>query len=347
MQPERQPRVTSPTAMPSLSTPTRPPLSTEPPAPWTGVNNWGLAASSDVDENCGGDAERLLEQKMMHLRAAGVDVVRFAAYQAFATDAQRERNWAALDRVFASASAHGIRLIPILGNNWNDCDYWGSYPGSGGKGAGTPVACGGSGNWYDIGYIRPYNGYLTGYRQWVADVVGRYSRHPALAAWELMNEPWESCIHDFFVDVISVVRAADPLTPISLGSAGGGEAWSQGGGYLRETALADWATMHDYKHPDDPLPLTPDCAGKNCLRSDLGDAATLGKPFYVGESGILESQNCDSVGRADQFRAKMRAAFAAGASGFIVWAYNERALAGNCGMDFGPDSPIMRIFAEF
>lgn len=340
------PRAT-PTAMllPAL-TPAgpRPPPTAGLPVPWVGVNNWALGAASDVHGDCGGASEALLEQKMTRWRAAGTDVVRFAAYQSFATDAAHQRNWAAFDRVFASAQAHGIRLIPVLGNNWTDCDYWGAYPGAQGKDTGTPLACGGSGNWYDIGYRQPYNGYITGYRQWVADVVGRYAHSPALAAWELVNEPWESCIHDFFVDVIGVLRAADPATPISLGSGGGGEAWSRGDGYRRETALADWATVHDYGHPDDPLPV---CPGKNCLRTDLADAGALGKPLYVGEAGIWDDANCDSPARADRYRARMRAAFDAGASGYILWAYNERAPAGECGLDFGPDSPIMKLFAEF
>jgi mannan endo-1,4-beta-mannosidase len=319
--------------------PRRPPPTETLPVPWVGLNNWALASSSDVNESCGGNAqEQLLEQKMTRWQEAGVDVVRFAAYQSFAIDGGGRRNWAAFDRVFASAQAHNIYLIPILGNNWVDCDYWGKFPELTAKDEGTPLACGGSGNWYDIGYKHPYNGYITSYRQWVADFVGRYASHPVLATWELINEPSEVCIHDFFVDIAGLVRAIDPTTPVSLGS-GGTESWTRDGGYRRETALADWATAHDYGNPDEPLP--------GNVRSNMKDAAALRKPFYVGESGIRESTNCDSVQRADQLRAKMQAAFAAGASGYLLWAYAEDREGEKCGFDFGPASPIMRIFAEF
>jgi hypothetical protein len=319
--------------------PRQPPPTETLPVPWVGLNNWALASSSDVNESCGRNApEQLLEQKMTRWQEAGVDVVRFAAYQSFAIDGGGQRNWTAFDRVFASAQAHNIYLIPILGNNWVNCDYWGEFPESTAKDEGTPLACGGSGNWYDVGYKQPYNGYITSYRQWVADFVGRYASHPVLAAWELINEPSESCIHAFFVDILGLVRAIDPTTPVSLGS-GGTESWTRDGGYRRETALADWATAHDYGDPDDPLP--------GSVRSNMEDAAALRKPLYVGESGIPESTNCDSVQRADQLRAKMQAAFAAGASGYLLWAYADEPAAEKCGIDFGPASPIMRIFAEF
>ncbi len=334
-----------PPPVPTATPIPRPPPTSTLSVPWVGVNNWSLAASSDVHDDCGGASQLVLDSKMFRWKAMGVDVVRFAAYQSFGIDANHNRNWTAFDRVFAAAQKYGVHLIPVLGNNYTDCDYWGAYPGAQGKDAGTPVECGGSGNWYDVGYKAPYNGYVTGYRQWVADFVARYSRHPMLAAWELVNEPWGSCIHRFFGDVIGVVRANDPVTPSSLGSGGQGEAWSKGDGYAHETALADWATAHVYGTAEmDP---TTQCPGKNCLYSDIADAGALGKPFYVGEAGIDDRTNCDTPQRADEYRARMRAAFDAGASGYVLWAYNERSPAGQFGLDFGPDSPIMRLFAEF
>ena len=318
------------------------------PTRWIGVNNWNLASASDVNPICGSNSERLLEDKMITLKAAGVTVIRMAAFQSFAMDTTTaQRDWTAFDRVFDAARRHGMALIPMFGNNWSDCDYFGARPLRHARDEGTPVACGGAGNWYDAGYRAPYDGYLTGYRQWTQEFVGRYAHSGVVAAWELLNEPWETCIHDFFVDMIGVVRAIDPVTPISNGAGGGGEAWTANGGYLRESVMFDWLTAHDYDNPDDPLPVTPSCPDGVCVRADLRFAVLLGKPFYVGEAGIRESiAPCDTVQRAEKLRAKMNAAFDAGASGYVLWSYNHTAPPGQCGMDFGPQSPIMQMLRD-
>jgi hypothetical protein len=247
-----------------------------------------------------------------------------------------------------AARRHDMMLIPMLGNNWSDCDYFGARPLQHARDAGTPIACGGTGNWYDIGYTQPYDGYLTGYRQWAQDFVSRYANSGVIAAWELLNEPWETCIHDFFLDMADAVRSIDPMTPLSSGAGGGGEAWTAGDGYLREGLLFDWLTAHDYDSPDDPLPITPWCPDGVCVRSDLRLAVLLGKPFYVGEAGIEELlPPCDTALRAQKLRTKMDAAFRAGASGYILWSYSHIAPPGQCGMDFGPQSPIMQMLREY
>src|SRR3972149_8878359 len=96
------------------------------PAKWVGVNSWGLAAAEDAYD-CGGSSathQQTLDSTFSHLKDSGVSVVRFFAFQSYAIGPDGQRNWTALDRVFNSASTQGIYLIPVLGNNWNDCDYW-------------------------------------------------------------------------------------------------------------------------------------------------------------------------------------------------------------------------------
>ena len=60
------------------------------PSPWTGVNHWALASSSDVHADCGDPSEASLDEKLALLKDAGVDVV--PAYQAFAIDGDHQRN---------------------------------------------------------------------------------------------------------------------------------------------------------------------------------------------------------------------------------------------------------------
>jgi len=305
------------------------------PSRWVGVNVWGLAASEDVYD-CGGSSDThqaTLDATFSHLKAAGVSVVRFFAFQSYATNLSGQRDWRALDRVFASAEAHGIHLIPALGNNWVDCDYWplSLYPYGGQRKDLT--------GWYTTGYRSPYDGYLTSYRQWVTDVVGRYRGHPALAAWELINEPRESTavMSSFITDATQLIKAQDPVTPISIGCIGHGEPGFYGSDYRTQHALAGvgFATVHDYR-TDDPLPSE--------VSTDLAYAAELGKPLFVGEMG---RDGAFTTAKIDMYRAKMRAAFQAGAVGYLLWSYKDDTPAGASGYDFGSGSPMMAIFSEF
>lgn len=315
------------------------------PEPWVGVNVWGLAAAQDVYA-CGGrpaSHQEKLNSTFAHLREVGVDVVRFWAFQSYAIDAGGNRNWAALDRVFAGAEAHGIYLMPVLGNNWTDCDYWPEslWPDGGQRKDLT--------GWYATGYQGTYDGYLTNYRQWVNDIVSRYARHPALADWELMNEPQgdNSALTAFFTDAASDVRAADPVTPISLGTIGGGQPGLDGPKYGAMLTIPDvtWATAHDYGYQTDPLPISPSCPYDwNCIRTDIRDAQALGKPFFVGEAG---DSGCDTSAKAANYAAKMRAAFDAGAVGYLLWAYDDNTPPANCGYGFGPNGEVIKIFADF
>ncbi|HYM16581.1 MAG TPA: cellulase family glycosylhydrolase [Dehalococcoidia bacterium] len=312
---------------------------------WVGVNVWGLAASETVYD-CGGSAapfQQTLDSTFAHLRAAGVDVVRFWAFQSYATNAQHQRDWSALDAVFASAQAHGVRLIPVVGNNWRDCDYWpiSLYPNGGQQKDQGP--------WYATGYASPYDGYLTSYRQWVVDIASRYAGNAALADWEVVNEPEGdgATLSAFFQDIIGGIRSGDAVTPISLGSIGTGQPGFAGGGYRSMLLLpgVGFATAHDYDHADDALPISPTCPyDANCIRTDIRDALAAGKPIFIGEAG---DQGCDDAAKAARYAAKMRAAFAAGAAGYVLWAYRDDVAAGNCGYDFGPNGELIKVFAQF
>jgi hypothetical protein len=299
------------------------------------VNVWGLAAAEDVYD-CGGSStlhQETLDATFGHLRAAGVDVVRFFAFQSYAINLSGQRDWKALDRVFASAQAHGIHLIPALGNNWVDCDYWplSMYPNGGQRKDLT--------GWYSTGYKSTYDGYLTSYRQWVTDVVGRYAGHPALVAWELINEPRENTtvMSNFITDATQLIKAQDPVTPISIGCIGHGEPGFYGAEYRTQHALpgVGFATVHDYR-TDEPLPSE--------VSTDAAYAAELGKPFFVGEMGRDGPFDASKIA---MYRAKMQAAFQAGAVGYLLWAYKDDVPANSSGYDFGASSPVMALLSEF
>ena len=313
--------------------------------PWVGVNVWGLAAARDVF-TCGAsdrDHTEHLDATFDHLRAAGITVVRFWAFQSYATDDRGARNWRALDRVFERAQAHGVRLIPVLGNNWTDCDYWPvtQYPHGGQRKDEV--------DWYRDGYRRPYDGYEAGYPDWQREIVARYCGHDALLTWELINEPRArsyapgdtEVLAAFLRDGRDLIRELDPVTPISFGSIANGEPGFDGARYRILTHEADYATAHDYDHLD-PRTAPASCE-TNCSRAAQRDAALERRPFYVGEAGI---DGCDTPERARLLTEAMRRAFVDGAAGYILWAYDDATPLDRCGFDFGPRSPILVAIAR-
>ena len=286
-----------------------------------------------------------LDATFSQLATSGVDVVRFWAFQSYATDEAGARNWTALDRVFSVAQAHHIALIPVLGNNWKDCDYWPASAYASGAGQRKD-----STDWYRDAFRQPYDGYRVSYLDWVAEVGTRFGGHPSLVGWELVNEPrarshaYEdvAALHAFLVTTRDALAAVDPGTPVSFGAIGSGEPGFAGLRYRQLAREADLATAHDYDHPDEPLP--GERCEFDCVRSALRDAIAEARPFYVGESGIA---SCDTEARADQLMRKMAAAFEAGADGYVFWAYDQRAQPDDCGFDFGPRSPLLAAIARF
>ena len=81
-------------------------------------------------------------------------------------------NWANFDQVLAIAAAHDDRVIPVLANQYNYCD-----------GPAKDLA------WYQNGYRNTVEaGDVVTYRQYVSDLVARYTDSPTVAMWQLVNE---------------------------------------------------------------------------------------------------------------------------------------------------------------
>src|SRR5262249_47530358 len=147
---------------------------------------------------------------------------------------------------------------------------------------------------------------------------GGNSPERTILAWELVNEPREDAtvLSHFFEDMIQVINSRDPLTPISLGAIDNGELGFRGADFKMQNAIhgVGYVTAHDYFDINDPLPISPSCEA-NCIRSAIKDAASLAKPFFVGEMG---SDMPDSKAKADKYRAKILAACRAGAVGYLL-----------------------------
>lgn len=339
------PPTSIPTATPTpnaTATPTSGPTYTPgagqmPPLPqrWVGVNVWGLAASNSVYScgSAGGNHGQFLDTTFTEMRSAGIDVVRFWAFQAYAMSLSNgSRDWSALDAVFQNALEHGVYLVPVLDNYWKDCNYW-------------PITL------YPNG--QRHQGYPLSQPQWIQEIVNRYSGHPALLLWEVVNEP-EANSHSTsdvlafqqeMAGLVSAVKAEDPNTPVSLGNLGNGQYGFSNTNY-KATFLAsgaDWMTAHDYQDWNVPIPW-PNSCDWNSMCSDLEDSKDLGVPFYIGETG---SDGCDNSSKANALRNKIEAYHAAGAVGIIYWAFDIRANPGNCGYDIGPDGATAAVFGDY
>jgi len=222
------------------------------PFPFVGANLYNAAGDPTIYE-CGpwmGDPDRELDTWLAHARNDyGASVVRFWAFQSYTRGGT---NWQALDRVMRLARQHGLKVIPVLENQWADCTAGGYKFAS----------------WYAAGYLVPYDAYPLSYRDYVGRVVQRYRDEPAVAAWSLMNEAESQtrsgvedpeALYTFARDMSAYVKNLDSNHLVTLGVIGSGQPGVRGDQYqrLHELPSIDVAEYHDGGASDEPLPGAP------------------------------------------------------------------------------------------
>lgn len=261
-------------------------------------------------------------------------VIRFWAFQKH-TDGGED--WTAFDRVMQLAHQHGLKVIPVLENQWQHCT-------EGGEKRDT---------WYAGGYLAPYGAYPLDYRTYVGRVVDRYKNEPAIAAWMLMNEAESKTgsgvampepLYTFARDMSAYIKSLDPNHLVTLGVMGGGQAGVAGSNYERLHGLAtiDFAEYHDYGENDLVVPTN--------LAAALAKAQLLNKPIIVGEAGMTvcgpysgwQQETVES--RAAKFDLKMRDFFALGGDGYLIWHWHPRE---NCSHDFTTGDPLNAVLAKY
>jgi endo-1,4-beta-mannosidase len=241
--------------------------------------------------------------------------VRFWVFQRF-TDSGAD--FSQLDKLLSLAGDRGIKLVPVLENQWSSCTAGGyKYD-----------------TWYQSGYLSPYDGYPISYKDYVGRIVSRYKDDRRILMWQLMNEAESEdtsgnsdaqALYNFALDMSAYVKSIDPNHLVSLGTMGGGQPGAQGSDYrwIHSIPSIDLLEYHDYGSETEPLPSD----GWNRLKERLDDAVALNKPLFIGEAGI--KSNCSDPDcfspdqRAALFDAKMRAAFDNGVSGYMIWSYRD------------------------
>lgn len=319
------------------------------PYRFTGVNAYELTSWFRVNRGCGAQVNNL-DAFFRSLRPGSM--VRVSANQQLVLDKRDGRiDFTPLDRVVAAATRHGQKLILALASQDGTCDdgHW--------KDA----------RWYAQGFRHVFDVNDTGLRlsflQWVRLVVPRYALSPAVGMWQLVGEPEasdcsgvegsacygrRSCapgatatLRRFFDSVGAELKRLDPLHLLGTGSLSTGQCGFANGGYrtIVESPPLDVVNYHDYGHDRTPLPAA--------ARAVIGAARAAGKPVVIDEAGILAGPGCGSrERRARLMSAKIRAAFAAGVSGFLPWNWEPRADR-SCGMSLAPRDPLLRALRRY
>jgi mannan endo-1,4-beta-mannosidase len=273
----------------------------------------------------------------------GENAFRAWFFQSLATTAG-QRDWAAFDHTLSVARAHGQKVIVTLTNQWGDCEEFPSqYKDD---------------SWYRQGYRTEIRSGTVPYRDWVAEVVARYRDDPTILAWQLINEAevkisrYGECaagaaatLKAWAADVSGLIKSIDAQHLVSIGTIGGGQCGADWTEYadLHSLPGIDLCEFHDYGAPYVAMPGSP----WNGLQARIDQCASLGKPVFVGESGI----GTDEVGgsaaeRARLFEAKMRAGFDAGLAGYLVWTWNNLSVPATP-LDVTPSDPSLQILQQF
>lgn len=257
------------------------------------------------------------------------------------------RDWSAFDHTLAAARAAGVRVIPTLINQWGQCETWSTYA----DGYKTE-------SWYQSGYktLPTSPGMADTYRDWVREVVTRYKDDPTILAWQMVNEAEDktayggSCsgtaagsLQSFASDIAGLIKSIDPNHLVSIGTIGSGQCGSAGSAYqsLYATPGVDLCEYHDYSTaamPGDQW---------NGLAARISECNALGKPLFVGESGIQTSTVGTLADRASTFANKLTTQFGAGVVGELLWDWRDATAGGSStsGYEIGPSDPTLSDLA--
>lgn len=250
-----------------------------------------------------------------------------------------------LDRVLARARVHGVRLVLTLGN------YWDAYGGARQyvEWAGLPGPVEGDPRFFtEPSVVAHYKAHVARMLERVNTVDGiRYGDHPAVLAWELLNEPRGRGLdrqgvkmRAWIDDVAREVKAHAPGHLVGTGEEGfepspeGYDAafWAAvgttmlrtpGSSFARNTAspFIDFASVHFYPEAwglDGPGTAV---AGAKWLMEHAAVARSLGKPLFVGELGLRNEGDLDLSQRRALYRGWLECMREEGVGGGALWMF--------------------------
>jgi mannan endo-1,4-beta-mannosidase len=200
--------------------------------------------------------------------------------------------------------------------------------------------------WFTAGYKVPFGNASLSYRDYVKVLVAHYANEPTIIAWSMMNEAdtsardssGQTVLVDFAKDIAGVIKSVDTRHLITVGTQSNGAPGASGPDFTAVYSVpeVDLAEVHDWGYwgsdqsampggqgATPPAADSPACKTRNApVGCSFALAAGLDKPLFVGEAGIMASNADERNTRATLLRAKMDAAFGAGAAGYLVWSVN-------------------------
>jgi mannan endo-1,4-beta-mannosidase len=296
---------------------------------FTGLNIYNANSRNNCWYSLGYNDSAL--QSSLNDIGSGKEAFRAWFFQRMAQSSGK-RDWSAFDHTLAVAKANGYRVIVTLTDHWGACD--------------SPK----KGDWfYGGGYKQVQSGDLVSYRDWVREIVTRYKDDPTVLMWQMVNEaesPTHSHLQAFAGDIAKLIKSIDARHLVSLGTMGGGQAGTAGDDYRKLHAIPeiDVCEYHDYGSPTATMPGDQ----YNGLKVRFDQCNALNKPLFIGEVGIL----LDAVGsstseRARLFEEKMKAQFAAGAVGYLPWAWVARGQSAYESYLIGPNDPALGVLSRY
>jgi mannan endo-1,4-beta-mannosidase len=251
-----------------------------------------------------------------------------------------------LDLVLTRATHHGVKLVLPLGN------YWDAYGGARQyvTWARLPAPQEGDPRFFtEREVIELYKQHVRRMLERVNTFDGiRYGEHPAVLAWELLNEPRgtgldrEGVAMRAWVDELAaVVKAHAPGHLVGTGEEGFDTSlegydesfWGNGSqaslfatstSFRGNTAspLIDFGSVHFYpEHWAIPQGLTAR-SGARWISEHAALANALGKPLFVGEFGLLNQGALPLEERRALYRGWLRCAWRVGAGGIAPWMFS-------------------------
>lgn len=274
---------------------------------------------------CGHDYELFSDEELDRLFATLPDNI---ILRTWATPAFHHKT----DLLVSLAEKHNVKLLLSLGDGRCGCgDFDGAINGDGnGK---TP-------EWYEEGFRHQYLPH-------VISMVSRYKDSPAIAMWEIINEPGEAewtVIRDFLHEVAATIKRYDPNHLVESGTFAG---WAYEGydNYkaMHDSPHIDVGNLHEYDYDYQNSNMIESPHFKPCLKA----MKELDKVLIVGETGINSGDDCRTSRqtRVEAMRKKFDVYLSGGAGAVFVW--NLANKSKGCGFTFGTDDPLLQMILEY
>ncbi|WP_434386663.1 cellulase family glycosylhydrolase [Melittangium boletus] len=299
-----------------------------------------------------------VEETLAKAAALGAWAVRTNAYNDGTGDAALqvaplvydEQALQGLDRVLARARVHGVRLVLTLGNYWDAYGGTRRYVGW----AGLPSPVEGDARFFTAPtVIAHYTAHIGRLLSRVNTVDGlRYGEHPAVLAWELLNEPRgrgldaEGRAMRAWVDTVAAeVKRHAPGHLVGTGEEGfdtspegydaafwrdaaPGSLFQGGSSFRRNTAspFIDFASLHFYPEAYGVRREATARAGARWFAEHAALARESGKPLFVGEFALRNREGFALEERRALYRGWWRCAWRSGVAASAPWmfAYDAR-----------------------